>query len=163
MQSTFGASQHSFPEGAQVNCRPPAWHRLDIEIVHQWNVRVDTFIDTTNIKTCLRICCLNYWTLAQHFAILSQERWVRRILRWCPAGPHFYWEPKFPYESSVEHKVFKIHEKYHVFQLFLCSTTRNILFAAKMQNATWLSSRATISTQQHHRYRCSTIEARRYS
>ena len=72
------------------------WH----EILHQWNVRVSIFIDRANIKTWSRICCLNYWRLAQHVAMLSQERWVRRILLWCPAGtyrirrPHFHWESK---------------------------------------------------------------------
>ena len=72
------------------------WH----EILHQWNVRVNIFIDRANIKTWSRICCLNYWRLAQHVAMLSQERWVRRILHWCPAGtyrigrPHFHWESK---------------------------------------------------------------------
>ena len=60
------------------------WH----EILHQWNVRVNIFIDRANIKTWSRICCLNYWRLAQHVAMLSPERWVRRILRWCPAGTY---------------------------------------------------------------------------
>ena len=76
------------------------WH----EIRHQWNVRVNIFIDRANIKTWSRICCFNYWRLAQHVAMLSQERWIRRILRWCPAGtyrigrPHFHWESKLqPY------------------------------------------------------------------
>ena len=45
------------------------WH----EILHQWNVRVNIFIDKANIKTWSRICCLNYWRLAQHVAMLSQE------------------------------------------------------------------------------------------
>ena len=72
------------------------WH----EILHQWNVRVNIFIDRANIKTWSCICCLNYWGLAQHVALLSQERWVRPILRWCPAGtyrigrPHLHWESK---------------------------------------------------------------------
>ena len=72
------------------------WH----EILHQWNVRVNIFIDRANIKTWSHICCLNYWRLAQHVAMLSQERWVRRILRWGPAGTyrigrlHFHWESK---------------------------------------------------------------------
>jgi len=58
------------------------------EILHQWNARVNIFIDRANIKTWSRICCFNYWRLAQHVAMLSQERWVRRILRWCPAGTY---------------------------------------------------------------------------
>ena len=60
------------------------WH----EILLQWNVRVNIVIDRANIKTWSRICCLNYWRLAQHVTMLSQERWVRRILRWCPAGTY---------------------------------------------------------------------------
>ena len=68
------------------------WH----EILHQWNVRVNLFVDRANIKTWSRICCLHYWTFAPHIATLSQERWVRRILRWRSAGtnrigrPHFH-------------------------------------------------------------------------
>ena len=72
------------------------WH----EILHQWNVRVNIFIDRANIKTWSHICCLSYWRLAQHIATLPPERWVRRILRWCLPGtyrtgrPHFHWESK---------------------------------------------------------------------
>ena len=33
----------------------PEWH----EILHQWNVRVNIFIDRANIKAWSRICCLN--------------------------------------------------------------------------------------------------------
>ena len=58
------------------------WH----EILHQWNVRANLFIGRANIKIWSRICCFTYWRLAQHFANLSQECWVRRSLRWCPAG-----------------------------------------------------------------------------
>ena len=32
VQSLFGASRHAFPEVVQVNCRPSAWHRLDIRM-----------------------------------------------------------------------------------------------------------------------------------
>ena len=75
------------------------WH----EILHQWNVRVNLFIDRANIKTWSRICCLNHWRLAQHVAMLSQERWVRRILRWCPAGTYRIRRPHFPLgvETSI--------------------------------------------------------------
>ena len=68
------------------------------EIFHQWNVRMNIFLDRANIKTRSHICCLSYWRLSQHIANVPQERWIRRILRWCPAGryrtgrPHFHWE-----------------------------------------------------------------------
>ena len=48
------------------------WH----DILHQWNVMVNIFIERANIKTWSRICCLNDWRLAQHAAMWSQERWV---------------------------------------------------------------------------------------
>ena len=72
------------------------WH----EVLHQWNVRVNIFIDRANIKTWSHICCLSYWRLAQHIATLPPERWVRRTLGWCLPGtyrtgrPHFHWESK---------------------------------------------------------------------
>ena len=53
------------------------WH----EILHQWNVRLNIFIDRNNIKTWSLICFLSYWRLASHIATLPPERWVRRILR----------------------------------------------------------------------------------
>ena len=34
-----------------------------------------------------------FW--AQHIATLPQERWIRRILRWCPAGRHRTGRPHF--------------------------------------------------------------------
>ena len=49
------------------------WH----EKLHQWNVRVNIFIDRANIKTWSHICCVSYWRLAQHIATLPPERWVR--------------------------------------------------------------------------------------
>ena len=100
----FGASRHSFPEVVQANPPPGTvwtleWH----EILHQWNVRMNIFLDKTNIKTWLHICCLSYWSLSQHIATVPQERWIRRILRWCPAGryrtgrPHFHWDSNMDY------------------------------------------------------------------
>ena len=80
------------------------WH----EIFHQWNVRVNIFIDRTNIKPWSHICCLSCWRLAQYIATVPPERWVRRILRWCLAGiyrigrPHFHWESKL--ESYCKYK-----------------------------------------------------------
>ena len=47
-------------------------------------------------------CCLSYWRLAQHIATLPQERWIRRILRWCPAGRHRTGRPHFHWESKLE-------------------------------------------------------------
>ena len=74
------------------------WH----EILHQWNVRMNIFLDRANIKTWSHICCLSYWRLAQHIATLPQERWIRRILRWCPAGRHRTGRPHFHWESKLE-------------------------------------------------------------
>ncbi len=54
------------------------------KILHQWNIRVGLFIDRANIKPWSRSCCLSFRRLAQHIATLPQERWARRILRWCP-------------------------------------------------------------------------------
>ncbi len=71
VQSTFGAPRHSFSEVVHVNCRPSARYRLTLkwhETLHQWNVRVNTFIDRRKIKTWSHICCLSYWRLAQHIA-----------------------------------------------------------------------------------------------
>ena len=64
-------------EVVQVNCRPSARYRLTLqwpEILHQWNVRVNIFMDRANIKTWSHICCLSYWRLAQHIATLPPER-----------------------------------------------------------------------------------------
>ena len=36
------------------------WH----EVLHQWNVRANTFIYRANIKTWSHICCFSYWGLA---------------------------------------------------------------------------------------------------
>ena len=74
------------------------WH----EILHQWNVRMNIFLDRANIKTWSHICCLSYWRLAQHIASLPQERWIRRILRWCPVGRHRTGRPHFHWESKLE-------------------------------------------------------------
>ena len=74
------------------------WH----EILHQWNVRMNIFLDGPNIKTCPHICCLNYWRLAQHIATLPQERWIRRILKWRPDGRHRRGLPHFHWESRLE-------------------------------------------------------------
>ena len=74
------------------------WH----EILHQWNVRMNIFLDRANIKTWSHICCLGYWRLAQHIATLPQERWIRRILRWYPAGRHRTGRPHFHWESKLE-------------------------------------------------------------
>ena len=105
VQSTSGASRHSFPEVVQVNCRPSTWHRLELEwheILHQWNVRMNIFLDRAKFKTWSHICCLSYWRLAQHIASLPQERWIRRNLRWCPVGRHRTGRPHFHWESKLE-------------------------------------------------------------
>ena len=69
---------------------------------------MNIFIDRANIKTWSRICCLNFWRLAQHVAMLSQERWVRRILRWCPPGTYRIGRPQFHWESRHESEPFGI-------------------------------------------------------
>ena len=86
LSGTTGKNRRDFSEAL----RAPSWTDWSDEwhdILHCWNERVRVFVSDAGIPTWAVTWCAQQWNLARHIVSLPASRWVRRILRWTPAGP----------------------------------------------------------------------------
>ena len=58
------------------------WH----EILHEWNMKVQTLVSEHQVKLWSHHCSESYWTLGFYIANLLAERWSQGALHWKPAG-----------------------------------------------------------------------------
>ena len=76
--------------GSFAGVRAPSrtdWSDEWRDILHCWNERVRVFVSDAGVPTWAATWCAQQWNLARRIASLPASRWVRRILRWTPAGP----------------------------------------------------------------------------
>ena len=89
------------------------WSRPWHEILHEWNMKVQTIESEHQLKLCSHRCLESYWKFGLYIANLPRGRWVPRALHWKPAGarvaghPRHDWTLKFTLDGRFRYFCFR--------------------------------------------------------
>lgn len=74
------------------------WH----EILHEWNIKVETLVAEHGVKLWSHRCLEMHWKLGGYVSSLPFHRWVQRVLHWNPDGKRVTGAPRRTWTSKFE-------------------------------------------------------------
>ena len=110
-QSDFGRMDVLFRKLLRMLVGAPGyldWSRPWHEILHEWNMKVQTIVSEHQVKLWSHRCLESYWKFGLYIANLLPGRWVPRALHWKPAGARVAGHPrndwKLKFQSYTRHR-----------------------------------------------------------
>ena len=73
------------------------WH----ETLHFWHERLNGLLEGGNVRCWSKVVLRQYWFFAAYVVSLPEDRWVRRVLHWFPAGTKSQGRPRKAWQDDL--------------------------------------------------------------